>query len=155
MSDAAYPRMPGGASPEPYGGDKVYVGLDILFFLINAGWSWALMPARIDEAMKRMAEQPNGANVSREMIATWSMVGTGGCMCIGLVIGIFLWLNVIKGKKWAFIVTLVFLLLGLLASAMGLSGVGMPLAIFGLVTSAGRVVYVLMRMLGRVGPALS
>ena len=84
-------------------GDKAFVGLDVLLYIVSSAWAFMLAPSRVDEAMVKMQGQPNSANVSREMIEAWTMGFTGGCLCISLIIYIFLWLNMLKGKKWAFI----------------------------------------------------
>jgi len=105
--------------------------------------------------MKKIAETPNAGKMSREMMEAWTLGFTGGCTCIFLIILIFLWINMLKGKKWAFITTIVFLLLGIGLSIMGMSSAGMGVAVFGLATGIVKLAYTLMRTLGKVGPALS
>lgn len=136
-------------------GDKAFVGLDVLLYIVSSAWAFMLAPSRVDEAMVKMQGQPNSANVSREMIEAWTMGFTGGCLCISLIIYIFLWLNMLKGKKWAFITMLVFVILGIGGGAMGMSGVGMGIAIMGLVTGLVKLVYIIMRMIGKVGPSFA
>ena len=145
---------PNMSAPTSFKGDKAYVGLDVLLFIVTLVWSYVLMPARITEAMEKMKGTPQEGKVSQEVMQTMTMGFTGGCMCIGLVISIFLWMNMIKGKKWAFIVMIIFQILGIAGGAMGLSGVGAGIAIVGLITGLVKLVYLIMRMIGKVGPTL-
>ena len=147
-------ESPNMSTPTPFQGDKAYVGLDVLLFIVSGIWSYVLMPARVTEAIEKMKGTPQEGKVSPEMMNTMTLGFTGGCMCIGLVISIFLWVNMIKGKKWAFIVMIVFQVLGIAGGAFGLAGVGMGVALLGLITGVIKLGYLIMRMIGKVGPAL-
>ncbi|MBS1701306.1 MAG: hypothetical protein JST12_06585 [Armatimonadetes bacterium] len=135
-------------------GDKILIGLDAVLFFVSIGWRLQLMPATTDEAMQKMAEQGNGQKVSREMVETFSYIGLGGCSFVFLIIYIFLWANMLKGKKWAFITMIVLSLLGIVGSSFGLAGAALPLSILGLVTGIVRLIYLGVRMSGAVGPRL-
>jgi hypothetical protein len=151
MSQPPEGRVPSGS----FQGDKVFVGLDVLLYIASAAWSFMLTQSRVDEALERMKGTPNDGKVSREMIEAWTLGFTGGCMCLFLVIYIFLWLNMVKGKKWAFIAMIFFTLIGLAFAGMGMSGVGMGLAVTGIVTGLVKLVYLIMRSVGKIGPRLN
>ena len=154
--DSNYPRPDGTMGKyQPFQGDKIYVIAELLLFLIGLGATFALMPGLTDEAMKNAAAQ-SGPKVDPDMMRN-IMMGTMGCMfVVCLPISIFVWINMWKGKKWAFIVSMVLLLLGILGQVRNLSSPTMMMfGIFTAVTLVARFIYVLMRMIGKVGPALS
>lgn len=100
-----------------------------------------------------MAAGPNaGKGPSAETMQMIMMASTGGCTCIMLILYIFIWVNMLKGRNWAFIVNIAFTALGLVMSVFGMSGAGMPLAILGLTTAAAKLVYNIMRVAGKLGP---
>ncbi len=142
------PAKPGGFTL-----DKAYVGVDALLMIANTAWSFMLIPARTDETIRQMATGPNaGKGPSAETMQMIMMATTGGCTCMFLILYIFLWINMIKGRNWAFITNIVFCALGVVLSVFGLAGAGMPLAIFGMVTGAAKLVYNVMRVSGKLGP---
>jgi hypothetical protein len=151
-----YPRPDGTIGKYvPFQGDKIYVIIELLLFLIGIGVTFALMPGLTDEALKNAAAQ-TGPKVDPDMMRN-IMMGTMGCaFVVCLPISIVVWINMWKGKKWAFIVSIILLILGLLSQ---IRNFGSPtMMTFGIVTTVtllARFIYVLMRMIGKVGPALS
>ena len=145
----------GGVPSGPFKGDRIYAIGDFLSQIVGSGITFSLIPALKDEALKKMAESPNGAQkVDPDMIGTFLM-GYIGCVGIfSLIISIFLWINMIKGKKWAFIVSIVLMVLFIGMGAMGLSGAGAMGAVFGIGVGLVKLVYCIMRMIGKVGPEL-
>ena len=153
---ANYPRPDGTMGKyQPFQGDKIYVVIELLMFLIGLGITFFLMPGLTDEALKNAAAQ-SGPQVDPTMMKN-IMMGTMGCMFVVCrPISIFVWINMWKGKKWAFIVVLVLLILGLLGQIRNFqSPTMMMFAIFTTVTLVARFIYVIMRMTGKVGPPLS
>jgi hypothetical protein len=144
-----------GLSSGPFKGDKIYVIGDLVAFFASLGISLAQMPAVVNEALKKAADSPNGGKApDAAMIETFIMAFTGCVFVMIFAISIFLWMNIWKGKKWAFIVSIVLLVLGLGMSGMGLSGAGALGAIFGLGVGLVKLVYCILRTIGKVGSPL-
>ncbi len=141
---------------QPFQGDKIYVVIEFLIFVISVGATMALMPGITDEALKNAASQSNGKPMDPDTMRN-IMMGIMGCgFALCLPISIFVWANIWKGKKWAFIVSIVLLILGLLSQIRNFwSPTMMMLSIFTTVTLLARFVYVLMRLIGKVGPAVN
>ncbi len=149
---------PGSSGPiGPFKGDKIYVIGDFIAFLIGIGINIVNFPAVFAETLKRTQEnaKPGTKLPSDEMFQTIMMATTGCIFVVILGISILLWVNMIKGKKWAFIVSIVFLILGLAMGAAGLAGAGAMGAMFGLSVGVIKLVYCILRMIGKVGPALN
>ena len=138
----------------PFKGDKIYVILDLLLFLIGLGITFYLMPQLTDQALADAASRP-GPKADPNMIRTIMMASIGCGFAVCLPITGFVWASMWKGKKWAFIVMLVLTILGLLGQFRNFGGPMMGYAIFSTVTIAAKFVYLISRMIGKVGPALS
>ena len=138
---------------EPFVGDKIYAGLDFITVLIGTGLTFSVMPTLAAEAMKKAAENPKaGQQPSLEMMQT-IMMGFMGCVTVViLAISILLWMFMIKGKNWAFIVSVVLIALGILMNIGGLAGAAAMSAMFGMAVGACKLVYCILRMIGKVGP---
>lgn len=145
----------GGVPSGPFKGDRVYVFADLVAFFVSLGISFTQMPAMVEEAKKKAAENSNGGPQPDPAMMQTVMMGFTGCVfVVVLAISIFLWMNIWKGKKWAFIVSVVLLILALGMSAFSISGAGAMGAIFGLGVGLVKLVYCIMRMIGKVGPEL-
>ena len=138
---------------EPFQGDKIYAVVDFLALLIGTGLTFSILPALTDQAIKEAAKNSKGGPApSTEMMQT-IMMGSVGCFSVViLAISIFLWLNMIKGKNWAFIVSVVLIAIGILMNISGLIGPAAMSAMFGMAVGACKLVYCILRMIGKVGP---
>ena len=150
---ANYPRDPMNGEPAgPFKGDKIFVILDVLLFLIGFGFMFAMMPTMMDEAMKN---QPTTGPKTDPAMMQNIMYGSIACMgIVCLPISIFVWINIVKGRQWAFIVMLVLAILGVLGNVTSLGGPAAGFAIGSMLLSLAKVVYGIMRMTGKVGPSL-
>ena len=138
-------------------GDKMYAIGDFLGLVIGTGISIFKMPEVAAETLKKAQDnaKPGAPAPTEQMIQMFMTIGTGCVVVVSLVISIFLWINMIKGKKWAFIVSIVLILLAMLLGVFGLAGAGAMGAIFGMGVGLVKLVYCIMRIIGKVGPALS
>ncbi len=138
----------------PFKGDKTYVIADLITLLIGVGIQFSMLPALTADAIKKAQEKSTGGPAPSESMMQGIMMGGMGCgFIVALAISILLWVNIIKGKKWAFIVSLIFIVIGLLMGMMGLAGPAAMAAIFGMVVGVAKLIYCVMRMAGKVGPA--
>lgn len=151
MSNAEYPRPDN--SIGPFKGDKIYVILDLLLFLIGIGVTVALFPQITDQALAEASKNP-GPKADPEMLKNIMMISMGAMFACCLPISGFVWAGMWKGKKWAFIVMLVLTILGLLGQFRNFAGPMMGFAIFSTLMIVAKLAYIIMRMSNKVGPPL-
>jgi hypothetical protein len=146
----------GGVPAGPFKGDKMYAIGDFLALIIGTGINIFKMPEVAAEALKKAQEnaKPGAQAPTAEMIQMFMTIGTGCVVVVSLAISIFLWINMIKGRKWAFIVSIVLIVLGIGLGALGLAGAGAIGAMFGMAVGVVKLAYCVMRMVGKVGPTL-
>ena len=137
-------------------GDKIYVVADLIALLVGVGMQFSMLPALTADAMKKAQEKSTGGPAPSESMMQTIMIGGMGCgFIVALAISIFIWINLVKGKKWAFIVSIVFIILGLGMGALGLAGPAAMASIFGMAVGVAKLIYCVMRMANKVGPALN
>lgn len=151
---AQYPR-PGNIQipTEPFGSDKAYVWIDAITTALGFVILFALWPTVLDQSMKEM-RSPSGPTISKEFMQGIFVMVIGLTIVIMIPLEYFILSGIWKGKRWAFIVSLCLLLLGLLSN---LSNFGMILwlSIYSLILSLGKVGYCIARLSGRYGPSLT
>lgn len=147
-----YPRSEHEQGPRgPFQGDKIYVGIDALLTLVGFGMMFAMAPMVAEESMKQQANSPQKMDPAMMQNIIYGMFGCMAVVCIP--VGIFLWIFMLKGKTWAFIVSLVLAILGVLNAVYGaVSGPMVAFSIFGILTGIVRSVYLGMRVGGMLGP---
>ena len=123
---------------------------------MGLGYTFSMMGAITDDAMaKAQAQNSGGPKIDPGMMQN-IMMGTMGCMfLVCLPITAFVWVNMWKGKKWAFITMLVLQILGLLGSMRNLSGPLMAFTVGSMILVLARIIYCSMRLAKSVGPPLS
>lgn len=161
----------------PFKYDKIYVFADIALFSIFLLGMMSLMQVITDEAIKK-ASMGNGPNFDPAMAQNFATVFIGFMLVCCAPISIAMWIFIWKGKKWAFIVSIVLLCIFTLFQFKGLGGnpqadqlmdgrnglshlgvfgmaflKGFP--IFIIVSCFGKLGYLICRIIGKVGPALS
>ena len=134
-------------------GDQIYVILDVLLFLAGYIVTFVMMGAITDEAFKNSQSQGQKVPIETIQAITMGFIGCTAVVCAP--INIVFWINMLKGKKWAFISMLVLIIIGVLMSATRLSGPLMGWTVFTLAFGLGKAIYCGMRVAGKVGPALS
>lgn len=156
---AHYPRpnmpMMGPMGPsQPFQGDKIYVGIEIATVAIGFIMFYFMMPSILSQVIQQMGENSNGPKPSVAFVQMIMNFGLGCGLIIAIPIEYFILSGIWKGKRWAFIVSVVFMALGLL-SQIGNFDKYLLLSIYGFIQNGAKLVYCIMRMSGKVGTPLN
>ena len=145
-------ESPNMSAPTPFQGDKIYVLIDLIFFLSGYAMMLTMFSALTDEGYKNAVAQGQQVTLAQVQGVTMGIVGCTAVLCAP--INIVFWINMIKGKKWSLIAMIVLVAAGLLLSIPRISGPMMAWTIFSIIVSMVKLVYLSMRVAKKFGPDL-